>query len=154
MDEMAGGRLVAIAFFGLLFLAAFTSCYSLLMVVMAPLRDEVRMPNTGSALLATGATVLIGIPSALSFSSIELSVVGKPVLDWVDQLAGSGLVVVVGMVGAAIISWLIPKRDLVEEMIGAVWQGRPVRLLCHGIVEAGRYIPASAIILLALILVA
>ena len=154
MDEMAGGRFVAIAFFGLLFLAAFTSCYSMLMVVMAPLRDELRMPNTASALLATGATVVIGIPSALSFSSIDLSVAGKPVLDWVDQMAGSGLVVAVGIVGAALIAWLIPRRDLMDEMIGAGWRGRPVQLVCRGMVEAGRYMPASALILLALVFVA
>ena len=152
MEEMAGGRFVAIAFFGLLFLAAFTSCYSILMVVMAPLRDELRMRNTTSALLTTGATIVVGIPSALSFSAVELSVAGKPVLDWVDQLAGSALVVVVGIVGAALISWLIPRRDLVDEMIGAAWQGRPVRLLCRGMVEAGRYMPASALVLLALTL--
>ena len=121
---------------------------------MAPLRDELRMRNTTSALLTTGGTLVVGIPSALSFSAVELSVAGKPVLDWVDQLAGSGLVVVVGITGAALISWLIPRRDLVDEMIGTAWQTRPARLLCHGMVEAGRYMPASALILLALTLLA
>ena len=59
-DELVGGRFIAIVFFGLLFSAAFTSSYSWLMVVVAPLREELRMSKGRSALIATGAMLALG----------------------------------------------------------------------------------------------
>ena len=147
-DQMAGGRLIAIAFFGLLFVAAFSSCYSALMVVTAPLRDELRLSDTKAALLATVGTLGLGIPSALSFTPLRLAINGKPVLDWVDQAAGSGVVVAIGLLGVALIAWGLPQSKLVEEMTASVWRIGPVRLSPHGIVEFGKYIPVAAILLL------
>ena len=145
--DLAGGRFLAAAFFGLLFVAAFSSCYSALMVAVAPLRDEFRLSNSAAALLTTGVTLLLGIPSALSFTPVALSLGGEPVLDWVDQLAGSGIVVVVGIAGAAIIAWKLPKLALVEEMTAGEWRLGPLRLSPYGLVEFVRYMPLAAIIL-------
>ncbi len=147
-DDLAGGRFLAAAFFGLLFVAAFSSCYSALMVAMAPLRDEFRLSNTTAALLTTGVTLVLGIPSALSFTPVALSLGGKPVLDWLDQFSGSGIVVVVGIAGAAIIAWKLPKSDLVQEMTAGEWRLGPVRISPYGIVHVVRFMPLAALLLL------
>lgn len=147
-EELMGGRFIAIVFFGLLFAAAFSSSYSWLMVVAAPLRDELRMSNGRAALVATGAMLVLGIPSALSFTPLQLSIGGMPVLDWVDQLTGSGIVVVVGLIGVTLIAWRLPRAKLVEEMSARVWRVGPVRLSPYAIVAFGRYIPAAAVLLL------
>ncbi len=147
-DQLTGGRFIAVGFFALLFVAAFSSCYSVLMVAIAPLRDEMRLSDTKAALLTIVVTMALGVPSALSFTSMDLSISGKPVLDWVDQVTGSGVVVVVGIAGAALIAWRTPKQKLVQEMTAGVWRIGPVRLSPYGIVEVGRYMPAAALILL------
>ncbi len=147
-DDLAGGSFLAVAFFGLLFLAAFSSCYSALMVAVAPLRDEFGLSTTRAALVTTAATLLLGVPSALSFTPLDLTLAGEPVLDRVDQFAGSGVVVALGIAGAALIAWRLPKTRLVREMTAGEWRVGPVRLSPYGIVEVGRFMPAAAIIIL------
>lgn len=147
-DDLIGGRFLAPTFFGLLFVAAFSSCYSALMVAIAPLREELGLSNTTAASLTTGLTMVLGIPSALSFTAVGFSLGDRPFLEWVDQITGSGIVVVLGISGAALIAWRLPRLKLVEEMTAGVWQIGPVRLSPYGIIDMGRYMPAAAIILL------
>lgn len=153
-EQLAGGKFLAPAFFGLLFLAAFSSCYSSLMVAIAPLRDEFRFSGTASALIAVGATTAIGIPSALSFTSAGLSIWDKPILDWMDQLAGSGIVVFVGFAGAAIIAWRLPKINLAREMTAGSGVVGSSAFLPYMIIETVRYLPAAALVLLAITAIA
>ena len=90
------------SFFILLFLAAFTSCTGGLAVVMAPIRDEFKVPKWVAASVGVAVVTLLGIPSALSFTSAGLELNGKPFLDFMDQVTGSGVVIVAGI--------LSPKR--------------------------------------------
>lgn len=108
---LPGGGVLAVAFFGLLFLAGFTSCLGIGTVLLAGVRDELRISPRMSA-TAVGAAVLIGVPSALSFTDVGLTVGGQPVLDRVDQWTGSGLIVVLGLVGAAVLARRLPTRSL------------------------------------------
>ncbi len=148
--ELPGGRVLAPIFFGSLFVAAFSSSYSLLAVAVAPLRYELGRSENKAALIATGATLALGIPSALSFTPIGLSFSGRPFLEWADQITGSGVVVVVGFAGAALIAWKLPRRAMVEEMTSGWWQIGAVRLLPYGAIELGRYMPAAAQVVLAI----
>lgn len=152
-EQLAGGRFLAPAFFGLLFVAAFSSCFSGLMVAIAPLRDEFGLSVGASALITVGAATLIGLPSALSFTPAELSVWGKPVLDWMDQFAGSGIVVVVGFAGAALIAWRLPKMSLAREMTAGSGRLGSSAFLPYMIVEIARYLPAAALALLVITLI-
>lgn len=151
--ELPGGRILAPFFFGSLFVAAFSSCYSVLTVAVAPLRYELGLSENRAALVATGATVVLGIPSALSFTPVDLSFSGRPFLEWADQITGSGVAVVVGFAGAALIAWILPRRALVEEMTSGWWQVGPLRLLPYGAIELGRYMPAAALAVLAVTVV-
>lgn len=114
--ELAASRAISIVFFILLFLAAFTSCTGGLAVVMAPIRDEFRLPRWAAASIGVVLVTLLGIPSALSFSSVGLELNGKPFLDLMDQITGSGVVIIAGILGATLIAWLIPKTDLLQAM--------------------------------------
>ena len=149
-DDMTGGRVLAPFFFASLFVAAFSSCYSILQVAMAPLRYEHGLSRNTAALLATGATIVLGIPSALSLTPVDLSFRGRPFLEWVDQISGSGVGVgvVVGIGGAALISWLLPRRAIIEEMTSGSWQVGLVRFLPVGAIELGRYMPVAALAVL------
>lgn len=110
--ELAAGRWLAIAFFASLFLAAFTSCLGSGVVVFSTVRDELGLTRSKAATATVGGLVLLGSPSALSFTDAGLQLAGRPVLDVVDQVTGSGVIVVLGLVGAAVLARMRPKRTL------------------------------------------
>tara|TARA_B100000029_G_C17283447_1_gene854276 strand:+ start:1 stop:777 length:777 start_codon:yes stop_codon:yes gene_type:complete len=114
--ELTGGRAIGIVFFALLFMAAFTSCTGGLAVVLAPIRDEFQLPRWAAATVSVAIVTLIGVPSALSFTSVSLTVGDRPFLDMMDQVTGSGVVLAAGVVGAVLIAWLIPNAELLAAM--------------------------------------
>ena len=112
-EEVTGGAYLAVAFFTLLFVAGFTSCLGGAVVVMSAIRDELRLSRVRSAQLVVGLVVVLGIPSALSFTRVGLEVGGVPFLDRMDQVTGSGILVVLGLIGALVLAWRLPRRRLV-----------------------------------------
>ena len=68
--EMAGGTAVAILFFFLLGVAALTSTVSLLEVVTAYFVDELEWPRSRAVWAVGGATLAVGIPSALDMAGV------------------------------------------------------------------------------------
>jgi len=146
--ELTGGLFIGIAFYVLLFVAAFTSCVGGLAVVLAPVRDEFHMSRGWAALVVVAVVVALGIPSALSFTSVGLTVGGKPFLDVMDQITGSGVVVVAGIVGAALIAWRLSRRRLIAAMNN---HKRPAWLMTlseNWFISVGRYLPIAAVALL------
>ncbi|MDY7100190.1 MAG: sodium-dependent transporter [Actinomycetota bacterium] len=108
--ELPAGGVLAVVFFGLLFLAGFTSCLSGSVVVLSSLRDEWDLGRSAAARWTVGVIVVLGVPSALSFTDAAWSLADRPVLDRVDQLAGSGVIVVLGLAGALVLARRLPRR--------------------------------------------
>ena len=69
--EMAGGTGVAILFFFLLSVAALTSTVSLLEVVTAYFVDELEWSRSRAVWAVGGATLVVGIPSALDMAGVD-----------------------------------------------------------------------------------
>ena len=90
---------------------------------MSAVRDELHLSRKRSAQLVVGLVVLLGIPSALSFTQVGLEVGGVPFLDRMDQVTGAGILVILGLVGALILAWRLPRRRL----IASLNTGRPRR---------------------------
>ena len=147
-SELPGGMFVGIAFYVLLFAAAFTSCVGGMTVVLAPIRDEFHISRRRAALIAVAIVTALGIPSALSFTSMGLTVGGKPFLDVMDQIAGSGVVLVVGIVGAALIAWMLPEDRLIHSINAPPRRLGPITLSSRWTIMLGRYLPLAAAILL------
>ncbi len=122
-EQLAGGAYLAIAFFFLLFLAGFTSCLGGAIVVMSAVRDELGLTRRRAAQLTTGVIVVLGIPSALSFTQVGVTLGGRPFLDRMDQVTGAGVLVVLGLGGAALLALRLPKRRLI-----ASFNARPFRV--------------------------
>jgi len=146
--ELTGGLFIGIAFFILLFVAAFTSCCAGLAVVLAPFRDEFHMSRRQASLLVVAVVTALGIPSALSFTSVGLTIGGKPFLDVMDQITGSGVVVTGGIIGAALIAWLLPKARLLGAMNARSRRVGPFTLSPQWMISVGRYLPVAAVVLL------
>jgi NSS family neurotransmitter:Na+ symporter len=68
--EMAGGTGVALFFFFLLSVAALTSTVSLLEVVTAFFVDELSWPRSRAVWAVGGATLAVGVPSALDMAGV------------------------------------------------------------------------------------
>ena len=144
LNDLAAGRLIGIAFFVLLFLAAFTSCYGGMMIPMTAFRYELNLSKFKAAVLATSVTALLGVPSALSFSDSNLTLGGQPFLDRIDQLTGSGIVLVAGFAGTALLAWLIPL-DRLTVATGS----HHARRLSYGVIYLTRVMPLVAAVVFA-----
>jgi NSS family neurotransmitter:Na+ symporter len=82
--EMVGGTAVGAVFFFLLAVAALTSTVSLLEVVAAYFIDERGWSRTATVWAAGAVTVLVGLPSALSWVSADKEFFGWMDLLWVN----------------------------------------------------------------------
>jgi NSS family neurotransmitter:Na+ symporter len=112
--SMGFGRVVAVAFFGLLFFAALSSGVSLLEVGVAAATNTTRLDRERATLLLTSGVFLAGVPSALSYSPLDLAVAGTPVLDVVDESVGTYALPVSAVLIALVFVWdadLDPVRD-------------------------------------------
>lgn len=142
--EMSAGRMIAIVFFVLFFAAAFTSTLAGLKVVVSAFAEEFHLSNTKAVLWVALVMIVIGMASALSFTPVNLQIAGEPVLDVVDKIAGGNVIILSGVVGAALFCWFIPPVRI-HSVLGTHshwWEWR--------IYLIGRFLPAF--ILLALLM--
>jgi NSS family neurotransmitter:Na+ symporter len=147
-SQLPAGQFIGIAFYALLFVAAFTSCVGGMAVALAPVRDEFHMTRRQAALVVVAITTALGIPSALSFTPFGLSIGGKPFLEVIDQLVGSGIVVVAGIAGATLISWILPRKRILEAINAPPKRLGPIVLSAKWIILIGRCLPVAAAVLL------
>jgi len=86
---LPGGRLVAGAFFGLLFAAAITSAVSMMEVGVSTVRGATRLSRRQATVLVSVVVFFLGMPSLLSYTPFQLSVWGTPFLDLLDNSVGT-----------------------------------------------------------------
>ena len=77
----------------------------------------------------------LGLPSALSFTPVQLTVAGMPFLDFMDQFGGTNVVVVSGVVGAGLLCWALPPSRVVYAL------GAKSRWWSWKILVVGRSLP-------------
>ena len=94
------GRLVAVLFFALAYLAAITSSISLLEVPVSSMMDRLGWKRSKSVLVATAIFFLLGIPSALN-----LDLLGK-----MDSVFGGVLLILGGFLLSILLGWVIPRK--------------------------------------------
>lgn len=149
-SSIGGGVIIGISFYLLLFAAAFSSCVGGLVVILAPIRDELHLPQKKAAFIAVAVTVVLGIPSALSFCGCGLLVNGIPFLDFIDLATGSGIVIVAGVAGTALIAWLLPRNELFDAMNAPVRRFGPALCSAGWMIGVGRYLPLAVLAILLL----
>jgi neurotransmitter:Na+ symporter, NSS family len=138
-EAMAWGAPLAIAFFGLFFVAAFSSSLAGLKVILSAVAEEFRLPHTPALLLVVGIMLVLAIPSALSFTPLEVSIGDTRFLDWVDQNVGGQVILFSGIFGAGFFCWLVPPHRL------QVALGTTSRYWVRRIYLVGRWLPVAVI---------
>jgi len=102
------GQIVGLVFFSTLLVAALTSSFSLLEVVVASLMDETKLNRKRSALIAGTVAAVAGILPASSQSALGV----------MDKLAGE-VFVVAGALGSVLLAGWVLKEPLSELVKGA-----------------------------------
>ncbi|SCZ62734.1 sodium-dependent transporter [Thiohalomonas denitrificans] len=134
-DEMGSGAWLPILFFGLFFAAAFSSSLAGLKVVVAAVAEEFRLSDRAAVSIVIALMLILGSASALSFTPMEWTIAGEPVLEVLDRLAGGNVIIFSGVVGAALFCWFIPPHRI-RTVLGTEtrwWEWR--------IYLVGRYLP-------------
>lgn len=126
-EQMPRGALIAPAFFFLLFAAAVTSAVSMMELNVAAVMDRTRMSRTRTSAVLTVLVLGLGLPSALSYSGLELSVFGTRVLDLLDDTVGNLGLPIGALLIAIFFTRGIARTALVEEFNGT--HGRRARAL-------------------------
>jgi NSS family neurotransmitter:Na+ symporter len=138
--DMPGGYPVSIMFFSLFFAAAFSSCLAGLKVMIAAAAEVFGMANTPAVMLVILVMLIAGTASALSFTPMEWTIGGKPVLDVVDRIAGGNVIIFSGVVGAALFCWFIPPQKVRTVLgTGSRWWEWRMYLV-------GRYLPLIVVL--------
>ncbi|MTI85464.1 MAG: sodium-dependent transporter [Firmicutes bacterium] len=128
--EMPMGILFGALFFSLLAIAALTSAFSLLEVVVAWLVDEYRWSRARASTLLGVFIFLAGIPASLGYSSLSgFNFLGKDLLDTYDWFANSIFLPLGGLLTAIFTGYVWGARKSAEEgnrnlrrhFLGAWW---------------------------------
>ena len=100
----ATGRIVAVAFFSLAYLAAITSSVSLLEVPVASLMDRLNWSRTKATWLSAAVIFVVGLPAATNLQ----------VLGAMDDLFGGVLLIAGGLLIAVLMGWVVPQTFLAD----------------------------------------
>jgi NSS family neurotransmitter:Na+ symporter len=122
--QMPLGRLAAVAFYLLLFVAALASAISLLEPVVALLVRRWRWARPRASVLGAVACFVVGLATVLSFNrwsgwfplAVLPTLQQATVFELLDQLTSNLLLPVGGLAVALFAGWALPRRMLVEEL--------------------------------------
>ena len=110
------GPILSVAFFALLFSAALTSAVSMLEVNVAAVMGQTGMSRRKASLLLTMALIALGLPSALSYSSIGLSFFGSRILDLLDETVGTLGLPIAAFLVAMVFRWFMDEHLLHSQL--------------------------------------
>lgn len=110
------GQILAIAFFLLLFFAALTSSISMLEVGVASVMEKTSFSRRKTSLILTVLLILVGLPAALSYSSVNLTIFGAKILDVLDETLGTIGLPITALLITIVFTWFINKKIFIEEL--------------------------------------
>jgi NSS family neurotransmitter:Na+ symporter len=94
------GRVVAVLFFFLAYIAAITSSVSLLEVSVASLMDRLGWSRRRAVWISAALIFVAGLPAATSI----------PVLEVMDSIFGGVMLILGGLLIAVLLGWVVPAR--------------------------------------------
>lgn len=110
------GAVIAPLFFVLLLLAGITSSVSMFQLPVSALEDSLGYGRKKAAGIIGVAAFAAGLPSALSYSALDLQIAGAAVLDVVNDAAGNYGLPIAGAAFAIVATWFLGKKVLAEQV--------------------------------------
>lgn len=114
--SMEFGVIFGIAFFFLILIAGLTSSVSIFQVQVSALEDTLHFSKAKSVNINTILVLVVGFFSALSYSSIGLTLSGKPFLDLMDDFFGTYGLPIASVALVIIITWFMEKKQLIKQI--------------------------------------
>ncbi len=116
-DSMAGGTIIGLLFFVLVFFAALTSSISLMETVVSIICDKTRLTRRMVCLIVLGGCVVLGVPSCLGFGPLSwISLGDKTILDMFDIAMNNILMPIVAFLTCIFVAYIIKPQSLIDEM--------------------------------------
>lgn len=115
-ELMPYGSIFSVAFFALLFSAALTSAISMMEVNVAAIMGETGMSRKKASTLFMIILAAIGAPSALSYSSLDLSLYGSRILDLMDLIVGTIGLLIAALLVTITFRWFITDDILASQL--------------------------------------
>lgn len=109
------GTVVGSLFFFLLFLAGITSSLSMFQVPISAIQDTFNYSKKKASYLILVLVLITGLPSALSYSQVKLSLNNIPILDIVEPVFGTYGIAISAAIFSIIVTWFIDKKKLIEQ---------------------------------------
>ncbi len=106
-ELMPYGQIFSVAFFALLFSAALTSAISMMEMNVAAIMGQTKSSRKRASIFLMILLSCIGTPSALSYSSLDLRLLGSRVLDLMDLSVGTIGLPIAALLVAVIFRWFI-----------------------------------------------
>ncbi|MDT8357989.1 MAG: sodium-dependent transporter [Methanomicrobiaceae archaeon] len=135
--QLPGGILLSLAFFIVLFFTAITSSISMLEVNIASIREATGWSRRRVAVLLIGALIVVGLPSALSYSRVNLMWGGIRFLDFMDETIGTLGLPIAAVLLSVVFTWFLKEEILQREM------GRAT----HAVTLLGKYVVPAVLVL-------
>ena len=135
-SQMPGGDLIGFTFFVLLFIAAWTSAFSLLEPFVAWLIEHTRWTRGQAAAIAAGLIWLLGFATVFSFNIWqEFKLGGMTLFDLVEKFTANITLPLGGLLIALFAGWFLPavaskaQLNLGSELYYRIWRWS-VRYFC------------------------
>lgn len=113
INEMPGGAIFGVLFFGSLTLAGFTSLFSLMEVVVSAVRDKLNLPRRATAV---GVGTVMGLISVGLFSTTS----GLSSLDIMDKFTNNIGIVAIALIAIVVLDWVLRRMDEFAAHLNAV----------------------------------
>ncbi|MDD1679359.1 MAG: sodium-dependent transporter [Methanomicrobiales archaeon] len=133
-EVMPFGQLFGLAFFVLLFFAALTSAVSMLEVPTASVMEATRWNRRKTIGVLIAIILLVGIPSALSYSSVDFRFQGIRWLDVMDDTIGTMGLIMTAILTSVSFSWFLDAPRFREVLNGSSLVYRMIRPLARYVI--------------------
>ncbi|OPX80760.1 MAG: Sodium:neurotransmitter symporter family protein [Methanosaeta sp. PtaB.Bin005] len=146
-ELMPYGQIFSVAFFALLFSAALTSSISMMEMNVAAIMGQTGASRKRASILLMILLAAAGMPSALSYSSLDLSLYGSRILDLMDVSVGTIGLPIAALLVAITFRWLIDDDVLAGQVhLSERWL-RTLSILTKYVIPAALLLITAAMIM-------
>jgi len=142
-EKLPGSQYLGMIFFLLLSIAGITSSIAMFQVPISALEEAKQSwGKNKSVMVVIGGIFSIGMLSAISYSNMEFSVFGMPLLDLFDTAVGTYGLAVISTIFLSAVTWFMDKDALVNQ----INQQSKIKIPKESITVARFVLPAITII--------
>ncbi len=115
--SMPGGTIFAIIFFFLLSVAALTSTISVLEVVVAYLKEELKFSRTKATIIASASISVLGVLATLSFGALsDFSLFGHTIFGLLNYASANIMLTFGALLIVIFVGWVLGKSSFLDEV--------------------------------------